>query len=177
MKKQHITSLHLGASLNRLRFRQKGYTLIELMVSLAIGVLVMASALMITVASSQSGRVSDAETAMNEDGMIALGLLQQQIRLAGYSKTVRKDATSPDLVNFVGASIRGCDFGFVAADAEFDALTCATSGDAGSAFAVRYEADTFNTMPVGSTPSPSNCAIAKIESYATSAVAGTYPFG
>ena len=170
MSKICFPILPLQVSVNRQILRQKGFSLIELMISLTIGILLMASVLMIVVASSQSSRVSDAETAMNEDGMIALGLLQQQIRLAGYSKNVTKAGV--ELQNFVGTSIRGCDFPFLDASKEFHELACGTSGDGGAAIAVRYEADTLNTMPVGAVPSPSNCSISAITSDTTSAITG-----
>ena len=152
--------------------KQKGFTLIELLIALGIGILLMASVLMIMVSATQSGRVSDAETAMNEEGLIVLNLLQQQIRLAGYSNTVADTGTVTK--NFNGVSIRGCDKGFADAGVAFNSLTCNTTGDDNSAIAIRYDADLQNTTPVG-TASPykaSNCQLNGITADTPSAVTG-----
>lgn len=152
--------------------QQKGFSLIELMVSLAIGLFLMASVLMIVVSATQSTRVSDAETEMNEEGVIALSLLQQQIRLAGYSQTVADtDAINK---NFVGTSIRGCDKGFADAGVAFTSLTCNTAGDNNSAIAIRYEADKINTTEISS--KASNCQMNGITADSTSAVAAKPDF-
>lgn len=152
--------------------QQKGFTLIELMVSLAIGLVLMTSVLMIVVSSTQSARVSDAETEMNEEGVIALNLLQQQIRLAGYSQTVADtDAISK---NFVDTSIRGCDKGFVDAGVAFKSLTCNTTGDNNGAIAIRYEADKINTTEISS--KASNCQMNGITANTASAVTGKPDF-
>ena len=166
-----ITSMNIAQ-----RLRQQGFTLIELLIALGIGLLLMASVLMIMVSATQSGRVSDAETAMNEEGLIVLNLLQQQIRLAGYSNTVAD--TGAVTKNFTGVSIRGCDKGFADAGVSFDNLACNTTGDDNSAIAIRYDADLQNTTPVG-TPSPdkaSNCQLNGITADTPSAVTGQPDF-
>ncbi len=154
------------------RFRQQGFTLIELMIALAIGLLIMASVLMVIVSASQRGRVSAAESTMNEEGLIALGFLQQQIRLAGYSANAVE--TGAITRNFIDASIRGCDAGFTDEKAAFNALTCNSSGAGGAAIAIRYQADTLNTMPTGTAPNlkPSNCLLNTIAEDTPSAVTG-----
>lgn len=144
------------------RLVQQGFTLIELLIALGIGILLMSSVLMIMVSAMQSGRVSDAETAMNEEGLIVLNLLQQQIRLAGYSNTVTDTGTITK--NFTGTSIRGCDKGFADAGVAFNSLTCNTSGADNGAIAIRYEADLQNTTPAGSTTlRPTNCQLNNID--------------
>lgn len=140
------------------RLRQQGFTLIELLIALGIGILLMASVLMVMVSATQSGRVSDAETAMNEEGLIVLNLLQQQIRLAGYANTVSDTGTITK--NFTGTSIRGCDKGFTDASVAFANLTCNTTGDDNAAIAIRYEADLQNTTP--NSTSPTNCQLDNI---------------
>ena len=152
--------------------QQKGFSLIELMVSLAIGLFLMASVLMIIVSATQSARVSDAETEMNEEGVITLGLLQQQIRLAGYSHTVAD--TGAISKNFVDTSIRGCDKGFADAGVAFSSLTCNTTGDDNGAIAIRYEADKLNTTEVSS--KASNCQMSGITADTASAVTGKPDF-
>lgn len=158
------------------RLVQQGFTLIELLIALGIGILLMSSVLMIMVSAMQSGRVSDAETAMNEEGLIVLNLLQQQIRLAGYANTVTDTGTITK--NFTGTSIRGCDKGFADAGVAFDSLTCNTTGNDNAAIAIRYEADLQNTTPVGTSApfTASNCQLNGITANTPSAVTGSSDF-
>lgn len=62
---------------------QAGFSLIELMVSLTIGLVITVAALSAYVGSSNAGRVADAQSRMNEDAQAALSTLSQQVRLAG----------------------------------------------------------------------------------------------
>lgn len=65
------------------RVTQAGFSLMELMISLTIGLVITVAALSAYVASSGAGRVADAQSRMNEDAQAALSTLSQQIRLAG----------------------------------------------------------------------------------------------
>lgn len=60
-----------------------GFSLIELMVSLTIGLIISIAALSAYVGSSSASKVGDAQARMNEDAQAALSILAQQIRLAG----------------------------------------------------------------------------------------------
>ncbi|MEN9373140.1 MAG: type pilus assembly protein PilW [Pseudomonadota bacterium] len=62
---------------------QAGFSLVELMVSLTIGLVITVAALSAYVGSSNAGRVADAQSRMNEDAQAALSTLSQQVRLAG----------------------------------------------------------------------------------------------
>lgn len=136
--------------------RERGFTLLELLVALAIGVLLMTSVLMVMSNSSRAARATEAEAAMNEEAMLAMNILQQQIRLAGYTNR-KRDAAGKLVPNFEGQSIFACDDGFAAANAGFESLECGDSDDIDSAaIAIRYEADTTNTSPTGD-DKPTNC--------------------
>lgn len=65
------------------RRMQAGFSLIELMISLTIGLVITVASLSAYVASSGAGRVADAQARMNEDAQAALATLSQQIRMAG----------------------------------------------------------------------------------------------
>lgn len=60
-----------------------GFSLIELMISLTIGLIITIAALSAYLGSSTASKVGDAHARMNEDAQAALTVLAQQIRLAG----------------------------------------------------------------------------------------------
>ncbi|MEP6502379.1 MAG: PilW family protein [Betaproteobacteria bacterium] len=67
------------------RGRRAGFTLIEMMVALAIGLSVVGALIAAYVASSQSGRHNDAMVQIAEDATLALGVMRQQVAQAGFS--------------------------------------------------------------------------------------------
>lgn len=165
--------------------QQAGRTLLELMISITIGLVVVGAALAIYAGTSAASKVTETEARLNENATIVLGLLQQQIRLAGYSAIVAP-ATFPadQRKNLDGAGVRGCTGGMATTNTTaFNAITC-TNTPASDALVVRYEADTGNTIPVTASgvTLASNCVgegiIATTLSSATAsaAIAGTLTF-
>lgn len=147
---KHRTSLRLRAL-----HRQRGLSLVELMVALTIGLFLMGAVGIIYVNTATTSRSSTQESQMNEDAALALELLQQQIRLTGFSNV---DPTGNRL--FPGQAVRGCDGGFTDTGSDFSALACNAGGTGPDALAVRYEATLLNSQPitVGGVTSPANCA-------------------
>ncbi|WP_084383489.1 PilW family protein [Hydrogenophaga flava] len=146
------------------RRSQQGLSLVELMVALTIGLFLMGAVGIIYVNTATTSRGSTLESQMNEDAALALELLQQQIRLAGFSNV---DASGNRL--FPGQAIRGCDgdadatdvgSAFDDNDAAFSALACNDGGTRPDAFAVRYEASLLNSQAVNDAgvQRPGNCA-------------------
>ena len=88
---------------------QRGLTLVELLISLVIGLVVLAAGGAVYVYSGRSSRVSNVGTQLNEDGVLAMNFLQSQIRQAGYSQKAIKNSQG---ALFRGAAIRGCSGGF-----------------------------------------------------------------
>lgn len=87
-----------------------GFSLIELMVSLTIGLVIAIAAMSAYLGAASSSKISEAQSRMNEDGQAALAVLSQQIRMAGnnpmqpnrdsaYGKNPVYDST------FVGGSV------------------------------------------------------------------------
>lgn len=141
----------------------QGRTLLELMVAMAIGLVILAALGAVYVATTGTARQSTGVSRINEDVSIAFSLLGAGTRMAGYSPPVvlvlpggalvnGAKKTAPDR-NFIGAAIRGCDYGFVDAKvANFSNLTCQTADTTKSAaFAVRFEGDDSNTAPLVTT--------------------------
>lgn len=140
---------------------QRGMSLVELLVAMTIGLFLMGAVGAIYVATSNSSRGSTLESQMNEDASLALEMLQQQIRLAGYSGFAA-DGTR----NFQGIGVRGCDGGFTdnAASTDFDGMACAASTAGPDAIAVRYEASVLNTQPTAG-GLPTNCSFSGITAW------------
>jgi type IV pilus assembly protein PilW len=69
----------------RRRRRATGFTLIEMMVSLVIGLAVVGALVAAYVASSQSGRHNEAMVQITEDATLALSVMRQQVAQAGFS--------------------------------------------------------------------------------------------
>ena len=70
----------------RARLAAAGFTLIEMMVSLAIGLAVVGALIAAYLASTQSGRHTDALVQMTEDAALALNVMRQQVAQAGFSQ-------------------------------------------------------------------------------------------
>ena len=143
------------------RRTQRGLSLVELMVALTIGLFLLGAVGIIYVNTATTSRSSTLESQMNEDAALALELLQQQIRLTGFSNV---NASGSRL--FPGQAVRGCDGGFADNTAVFldpaspPLLTC-NGGTGPDALAVRYEASLLNSQSVtdaGGDQRPGNCA-------------------
>lgn len=142
--------------------RQRGLSLVELMVALTIGLFLMGAVGIIYVNTATASRGSTQESQMNEDATLALELLQQQIRLTGFSNV---DATGNRL--FPGQAVRGCDGGFTDTGSDFSALACNADDTGPDAIAVRYEATLLNSqsITVGGVTSPANCAYESLDAW------------
>lgn len=64
--------------------RQRGMTLIELLVAIALGLLLLAGILQVFAASRQSYRVQQNTARMQENALIAVEILQRSVREAGF---------------------------------------------------------------------------------------------
>jgi len=89
-----MNTLHM-----RLRpWGSRGFSLIELLVSLAIGLVIMTATLSVYVSASSSTRFTDMQARMNEDGQAALAILTREIRMAGNNPKIEggiDDANNP----------------------------------------------------------------------------------
>lgn len=112
----------------------QGFSLIELMVSLTIGLVIVVAAMSAYLGAAGAGKMSEAQSRMNEDAQAALSILTQQIRMAGNNPVQTNrviDATpslssshnpvylptptyagftvAPTTFTLAAFSIRGCD--------------------------------------------------------------------
>lgn len=162
----------------RPRTQQAGVSLVELMVAMAIGLFLMGAVGIIYINTSTTSRSSTLESQMNEDASLALEILQQQIRLAGYSTIGGAGAR-----NFSGSAVRGCDGGFGSAGVNnsstlaFSALTC-DGGTGSDALSVRYEGTVLNSQTADDSSAPpvkrpANCSHNGISPWIAGAAEGS----
>ena len=157
--------------------------MIELMVSLTIGLVIAIAGMSAYLGASSSSKFSDAQSRMNEDAQAALAILSQQIRMAGTNpaQANRADVFDQNPVyslTYVGGSvtayangttsytvtaapsafsIRGCDGTFTSITDTIAVPTLDSFANCGTStlpdsIAVSYEADKFNTLPSGNSP-------------------------
>ena len=165
---------------------QNGLTLIELMVSLTIGLIVAMAIFSAYLGASGAGKMSDAQSRMNEDAQAALLILSQQLKMAG------NNPDQPDRIDNIDASlssrrnpvygtttfvtgplttsdfsIRGCDgqFSNVTSAPTLNALDCPSGASSWpDSIAINYEADRFNTIPTSQASGkwPTDCVGKKL---------------
>lgn len=144
------------------RQSHQGVTLIELMVSLTIGLILMVAVISAYLGASTAGRTAEAIGRMNEDGQQALTILSQQLRMSGanLSQPDRSSATTgfslrnnsmPRHNSLTNAyAIRGCDdkFSDITTAASTSALTCGHSATSSGpdSISIAYETDRYNSI-------------------------------
>jgi len=84
-----------------------GFTLIEMMVALAIGLAVVSALVAACSASFANGRHTDALLQITEDGALALQVMRQQVAQAGFTQPHGVDGDGMVLHRFV--AIAGCE--------------------------------------------------------------------
>ena len=129
----------------RLRFssgmpgRQLGFTLIELLISMVLGLVIISALVVVYASGSSATRNAQAQGQMNEDAQMALAVITQELRQAGYNPT-RAGGAQNDLAQS-GWSLFACDTGFTNnTTAAVNALACNATGDS-SSLAVVFEGD------------------------------------
>jgi type IV pilus assembly protein PilW len=130
------------------RSRSRGFTLVELMVGMVLGMVVVLAALSMYINSASSTRASRENGRLNMDAQAALQLLAGQMRMAGFSRP-RVSVAEPGYQtrNYEGVPLLGCEGGFTDPQAATLACAGATPFDA---FAVYYEADDANAATAAS---------------------------
>ena len=155
-----------GTRVFKVRSRFRGLTLIELLISMVIGLVVVGAVIVSMVGSGKAGRFQEAYSQMNEDAQIASSILSREVQMAGYSQPTGFTDISGgaptatfalQYANVPGNSIFGCDTGFTNPSSTA-ASTCGTGTMA--AMEVAYQADVRSTVAVtvgGTTTVPTDC--------------------
>ena len=139
--------------------RQRGLSLVELLVGLTLGLTVIATALALYLSSGHALRNTQAVTQMTEDASVALSILRAQIALAGYSSPTGLDSQGQMTRAFNGQGLFGCTGGITPTSighAQLHDIVCQGDPTQPDAIVVRYEADTRNTLTT-SAGTPTDC--------------------
>lgn len=130
------------------RHRQSGFTLIELMVGLVIGLVLAIVGSSTYLYSKQAYNAVSETSQMEENGRFALNLLARNIQNAGY---VVIDSKSNGPQGPTDMKIRGCDFGMTnpTAASSIADLACLPATPAGAtrsaSVGVFYDTDAYDT--------------------------------
>jgi len=134
-----------------LRPCQQGFTLVEMLVAMAISLVLSGALVMTYLGGLQTNRATMALAQLNEDGQAAVAMLAQQLRQAGYNPAPPGAAAARDL-HTGGITLFACDAGFESVSAALPSLQCRRDKEAPGALAIAYLADRFNTVPTADTP-------------------------
>ncbi|BDT72528.1 hypothetical protein os4_20680 [Comamonadaceae bacterium OS-4] len=120
---------------------QLGFTLIELLVAIALGIVVITVVVISFLSTNLASNTAQAQGRMNEDAQMALEILSQEIRKAGYNPL-----RSAGLVNDLGQNgwnLFACDTGFKDSTTPLiSGLQCNNAGT-NMEIAIAYEADSY----------------------------------
>jgi type IV pilus assembly protein PilW len=154
-----MTALALKPVPPHRRVKQSGVSLIEVMVSLVIGLFVIGAVLMNYLGSGTTGRQQSYVSQMSEDAQIGFSILNRDLQMAGYSNTNAMVLVG-GTATFARPAFRpifGCDAPFLDAAAAFNAATCGTAtGTSTHAIEVNYQATTA-TVVLSSAGVPTDC--------------------
>lgn len=144
--------------------RMRGLTLVELLVSLTLGLLITVATISGYLGLSEAARMAETQVRMEEDAQAALSILTVHLRMAGSnpdrpnrSPATRRNPVYPSPFAF---AVRGCDQSFanIATAASVQDLTCDGGTSAGSdSLAITYEADGYNTVAPSPGLQPTDC--------------------
>ena len=108
--------------------RMQGLSLVEVMVSLVIGLVVVGAVLVSYITVGTTGRQQAAYAEMNENAQLALTLIARDLLLAGFSAPLGVAADGLSFTRtYASRPVFGCSTGF-AAPATTGAVACALSG-------------------------------------------------
>ncbi|MBI3729875.1 MAG: PilW family protein [Burkholderiales bacterium] len=157
----------------------KGRTLIEVMIAMAIGLVISLAVTSLFVSNSQTYRIFDDKSLMEEDGRMALNILAVHVRQAGYGNLMNSGfqadsgGGSTDYnpgVIAANEAVRGCTGGFVSETG--DPTQCNNTSTTPDAFLIKYVAsgDNTNSVSASGVAVPTDCLGQTIASSAS----GTY---
>ncbi len=122
--------------------RQQGFSMIEMMIAVAIGLVVTGAVLYTVGGASTSGRKQDTQARMYDMGQMALNQLTEHARMVGFWMPI-SEVMAPDALLQDELPLRGCDGGFADTSVAWNALSCAGSTTTGQrvndALALRFQ--------------------------------------
>lgn len=92
-------NIQAGRSVFNALRKQRGLTLVELMIAMTIGLLLLGGITSIMISSRQTYRVNEALSRMQDNARFAFQVLSRDIRMAGYFGCVGSDVTPTNTLN------------------------------------------------------------------------------
>ncbi len=146
-----------------------GFSLVELLVSIAIGLVIIMAAMSAYQGAASSSKMVEAQSRMNDDAQAALSILTEQLRMSGNNPAQPNRAdlsrrnpvygttpftTTPATFTLSAFSIRGCDgkFSDILTATSLDTLTACGTSTSPDSIAINFEADRYNTNATASGP-------------------------
>lgn len=131
----------------RIHARHRGLSLVELLISMVIGLVVIGVVFANYLTSGTGKNSNTALSQISEDATTALNFLRKQITQAGYSRAYALNGTNGIERFYNGQALFGCDGDFANPKAPvIDELTCKTGSTGPSSIAIAYEADSRNSV-------------------------------
>jgi len=126
------------------RRNARGFTLIELMVSVTIGLILLLFLSSLYFNSRSSSRLNDDNARVQEDGRYAMGVIGRSLMQAGFGNMLTGNTTDfPPASSPTLTGLMGCDNGFVTPIATTPP-TCGGTASTGPAFAVSYTSEPYD---------------------------------
>lgn len=149
---KHMNRLH-PPTVRARHAKARGVTLVEILVSMVLGLVVIGVVLSNYLTSGLGKNSSSALQQMTEDATVALNFIRKQVSTAGYSSINPTTGSRA----FNGAALRGCNGLFATPLAELSAAAGLCDATAGThSIAVAYEADVDNAVATA-TNLPRDC--------------------
>lgn len=128
---------------------QLGRTLIELLVSLALGMLILLGVGTLYLGANQSARVTQSLSAIEESGQVVMSIIGAAVRRAGYSEIIGTSEIARSNLLFRGPHLRGCPNGYffktpsvaVPTSTDLDCVTTTAGGKKGDSIQIAFQAD------------------------------------
>lgn len=166
---------HLTAKSTRASLRQYGFTLVELLISIALGIVVIGAMLVMYTTGASASRYAAAQGQMNEDAQMALSVITQELRKAGYNprRPTGPIATAMNDLGQGGWGLFACPNGFTDNTTLLvSGLTC-NAGGSGGALAIVSESDLVSGKNTAANL-PMDCIGIGIASQGISIAGGNY---
>jgi type IV pilus assembly protein PilW len=126
---------------------QRGFSLIELMISIVIGMVVVGAVFATYLSVGTGSRNSRAMAQMTEDVSLAMNILRSHIAMAGFSTPTGVGPGGRFTKRYNDMAIKGCSSAFTSTDPAIDVLACSGAGE--DSIAVVFEADERTAIQSG----------------------------
>lgn len=135
--------------LRRAPAAQRGFSILELMVALVLGLLVVAAVFVSSAGMTVASRQQRAASVMTDDAVLALSLIRRDLLLAGYVHPValQGDQFSPLESAMLSRPVFGCNNALETSDAPFASASCkpgSSGAEWGHAIEINFEASRRN---------------------------------